>query len=825
MAIVKDFQPGKVYISTRLKSRLRTVLTYPLTIVESPTGYGKTTVIKYYLEENNVKFNWFNIDTTDKEEIFRNFCFRMDSISEECAKKLRSIGFPKEIDDARNIAKAILEIDFNEKNILVLDNYHLISDDMLNIIIQDLSLGQNKNFKVICLTQSINSKNTFELVQRKKINYIGKSDFEFTKDEIFSYYENCGIELNKDEVDFLFQYTEGWAIALYLQMLSYVTSGCFEPTVSVDNLVCKAIWNNLNRKEQDFLITMSIYPNFSFGQSMLVASDILNESEMENLLDNNSFIKFDIKSRKYYIHTILKSFLEMEFVKLEPVFKKNIYEKAGQWYCKNEIYFKAIKYYDFVADYDAVLSMNYKASDIIPNISYKNKNIFINTVTKTTNELKLKHASKYFVFLFSLFTYNEKDLFLNESLLLEKLINSSDYDTDEKNYLLGELRLVCTLKDFNDLDKMLVSYENAFKLLNAPSRIFNAYNSIIFNNPSILSSFHSKPGELNVKLSKFEAIMPLIYKLFDGASKGAEALMKAEILFNQGNFNDASLLCDKAIYLAETRKQTDVIVCAYFLLGRIAYIKADFILINHYIDKLREVAQTAGRFDLNIMCDMCEGFIRILLDSPELLPSWLKNHNLIEKNCRMQNIGFANIIHGKYLLLKGKNEEFISISGNYLSTANCYQNIICKIYIYIFIAIANLNKTDNAKSKKLLIEAINLAYEDMLFIPFIENFSDIGVLLCDIKETKYKDFIDQIMNISKKYSKGMRVLKRAFKNDENYGLTNRELEVAKLAAQRLSNKEIADMLFIAESTVKSNIKGIFNKLGINSRNELKNFFE
>ena len=56
-------------------------------------------------------------------------------------------------------------------------------------------------------------------------------------------------------------------------------------------------------------------------------------------------------------------------------------------------------------------------------------------------------------------------------------------------------------------------------------------------------------------------------------------------------------------------------------------------------------------------------------------------------------------------------------------------------------------------------------------------------------------------------------------------LTVREADVAKLAAKRLTNKEIADQLFIAESTVKSNMKMIFNKLEINSRAELKNFFD
>ena len=38
------------------------------------------------------------------------------------------------------------------------------------------------------------------------------------------------------------------------------------------------------------------------------------------------------------------------------------------------------------------------------------------------------------------------------------------------------------------------------------------------------------------------------------------------------------------------------------------------------------------------------------------------------------------------------------------------------------------------------------------------------------------------------------------------------------------NKEIANQLFIAESTVKSNLKLVFNKLGISSRSQLQDLF-
>ncbi|HEU4760390.1 MAG TPA: response regulator transcription factor, partial [Dehalococcoidia bacterium] len=51
------------------------------------------------------------------------------------------------------------------------------------------------------------------------------------------------------------------------------------------------------------------------------------------------------------------------------------------------------------------------------------------------------------------------------------------------------------------------------------------------------------------------------------------------------------------------------------------------------------------------------------------------------------------------------------------------------------------------------------------------------------------------------------------------GLTERELEVLKLAASGLSNKEIAAELLLTLPTVKAHLVNIFNKMGVGSRTE------
>ncbi|MCI8751872.1 MAG: helix-turn-helix transcriptional regulator [Lachnospiraceae bacterium] len=104
----------------------------------------------------------------------------------------------------------------------------------------------------------------------------------------------------------------------------------------------------------------------------------------------------------------------------------------------------------------------------------------------------------------------------------------------------------------------------------------------------------------------------------------------------------------------------------------------------------------------------------------------------------------------------------------------------------------------------------------------LEEIQKIKVLQ-DKEEIQYKDIQQETdeynnRNIAANILPGIEECRQQFLQA---GLTRREAEVALLVIKHMSNAEIANELYISETTVKKHVSNIFSKLDISKREQIK----
>lgn len=149
------------------------------------------------------------------------------------------------------------------------------------------------------------------------------------------------------------------------------------------------------------------------------------------------------------------------------------------------------------------------------------------------------------------------------------------------------------------------------------------------------------------------------------------------------------------------------------------------------------------------------------------------------------------------------------------------KTVLPEIFLRFSCAVAYHNAGEKEKAIKHIDKALSLALPDNLYGVLTEYVRHFDGLLEERISMKDPKAVDVVRNLYKIYSVGWSKISGSVRNREiATNLTAREREVAKMAAFGYSNKEIANMLYVSESTVKQTIIRVIQKTGISDRREL-----
>jgi LuxR family maltose regulon positive regulatory protein len=224
--------------------------------------------------------------------------------------------------------------------------------------------------------------------------------------------------------------------------------------------------------------------------------------------------------------------------------------------------------------------------------------------------------------------------------------------------------------------------------------------------------------------------------------------------------------------------------------------------------------------------DLCNGFLNGCLGRKDQLPQWLAEGDFSSSRLYFPARAFSNIVYGRALLLRGEYLKLLGISGQFFGIASVFPSVLSNIYTFLYIGAANERISRRGEALAAVRQALELALPDRVYMPFVENCDYIKPLLeVLISEGTYRKEISRILELYTPWQQAMELINQTCFALEKPRLSERETEIAQLASEGLSNRQIGEKLFISENTVKKHLKGIFEKLGVTSRSLLWHYLE
>lgn len=807
------------YSSARIHKLLGRAAEHALTVIEASAGFGKTTAMRMYLDTlpgEGAQACWCTCRDEPANINWEQFCSAFAQIDEKTANALRRVGTPQE-ETLADIAHCLRACTCDTESFLVVDNYQFLHRVLPPLFLEALSIHSGARLHIVVLTQWVNFR-AQRVTHNNRILHIEGAALQLSRAEAGAFFEQAGIALPADELDSVCHLTEGWVAALNLQRLHYRQKGRFGATAEIESLIRLAIWNPLSQRERDFLVAVSLLEDFTREQARIVLGEEALPAYAAELLENNTFIRYSYTEEIFTLHSLLRGFLEGELAALPAEKREHVWRRTGVAYAARGKNYHAARCFYHIRDDQMLMEVPLRGDELGHYIDGGAGDFLVEVIDNCPEELLLRHPRVLLVYAFELFALGNYEYFGRLCEMVgAALAQAERYGLDEQTCRTvgGEFALLMSFPEFNDIQKMSVQHRAAWEMLAGASNFYEANDSWTFAQPTVLGMYWSESGVLARILEDMDECMPIYRKLVPGHGAGAEVMIRAEALLMQGDCDSAEALCHKTLYLASSSGQDSLCFAAYLALARVEMLRGNEAGYREWVEKIQQLAETGTEFTAHTTADLALGFLAGVFEFADQ-PVWLQSPELIEKKVYEVTLPFAFLVHLQYLFASGMDGALAETARAILPVAQQQRFVLIEVYCRVLAAAALLRLGDEQAAAELLKPALETALPDKVYLPFAEYYHVISPLLGGCGDLPG---MRELTALAERHAAGRAQLMQALCS-EGPVLTPRETEVAQLAANGLSNKQIAMVLFISPDTVKTILKRVFGKLGIRSRAQL-----
>lgn len=795
-----------IYISERLQESLRPISRCSMTTVVAPMGYGKTTAVNWYLEERAKAETLKIIRISVYSD---NLAIFWKSVQEAFARA----GFPflREYPCPTDAAGGGLMVDdlchelAGETSCYIfIDDFHLLTDRRASTFLCMLAnrLPVNVHLIVASRDRFLPAAETVRL--GAKAYQIGTEQLRLNHTELAVYAHRCGTDLSDAQVESLLYSSEGWFSAVYLNLRTLSERGVLPSRNSdIYTTFTAAMIDPLPEKQREFLAVMGLADEFTIEMAQCITGDADAGQILSLLTEQNAFVTRLPDGATYRFHHMMKECAERSFLTMKAETQKRYWERFGFWYEEHKQYLHAIAAYRKSENYDALLRVIRSDAGILL-ASLKPEDV-LTALDKCPAETLKACPLAILVLMRRMFTWRQIPKMLElKALLLTAIEEHPELPKEERGNLLGECDLIMSFLCYNDISAMSRLHRSASSQMSRPAISIQSSGGWTFGSPSVLMMFYRAPGELESELAEMDECMPHYYKVTNHHGQGAETVMRAEALFCQGRFTDAHIELERAYAQVKDNRQINMAFCCDFLswrLSRYTDVEQHYTFEERYAALLRYHDASW----INLWC-ATSAYYHALCGETDKIPEIFSQHRLSDINMLAPGKPMMEMIENQVYLAQGAYARVVGYSAELLPVCEAmhYALVALHLRIQTAAAYAQLGKPEEAHI--WLRKALSDAEPDGFVMPFVENYDLLKPLLT--REIK-NGLIAKITELGEAAKARSAASARPAVFD---ALTPREFEIVELMAQRLSNREIAEKLYLSEGSVKQYVNQIYSKL-------------
>ena len=814
-----------------------------LLLVSAPAGFGKSTAVAQWLASESRAAAWLSLDREDSEPSRFLVCVihalrTVIPVGESLLPLLASKVKPSLISAMTSLLNEIAE--WKQDQWLVFDDFHEIDSEDAVGVLGFLVENRPDNLRIIVSSREDPPIPLAKLRSRGQLAEVRIGDLKFSESETASFFERAlHRPVHVDDIQALEERTEGWIAGIQLAAISlrtetnvsdFIESFTGSHRFILDYLLEEVLFR-LSEGVQNFLLQTSVLDRFSAPLCDAVVRDFENPAEevLKELERSNLFlISLDSHRQWYRYHHLFADLLRGRVTDTVP-----LHRRAGEWLEENGFTVEA--FHHVISAGDSEWALRLLESGGVPFYFREAAGPVIRWIESLPEASRDEMPILWVHYAWALWTAYRSFAAQTAADRAQQAL-SGNHEPDQPTYrrsqgLTAALRAVLTANRY-DMDAVFEESERALSLLSEHDAYFR---TAVIRVQGQALHFQGRRDEARKAyrdvMARCEVSGDLHTKILattglgmieesENNHRSAEKLHKsvlemvgeptrpvaceswlglARIAYDRNELDTAAEQAAIGIELAETIEGIDTPISGRILQARIALARgrdrdAEQLLDDSFRQAVDgafgEQAEATARYRIRLLLRRNRRAEARRIAEKYRMPLSSARVDLAEGEAENALLRIRNYL-GTVEELKWADE---TQNARLLESAACWA--LGKVSRSVSILVGELVSLDREGRVRPVLD------DGHLLMPVLEE--------C-VRRGQEPELSTRILAMADKESLGI--------SGSPGVLSRRELEVLRLVAGGLSNREIGERLFLSLSTVKGHNASIFEKLGVRRRTE------